>query len=331
MRLPHQLIENRAFITNDASELVAALGNSCSPEEAAEIHRLFELGLPPVTSLNALSTMTGYNPGFVWSLVHRAHRHYRLFWLPKGGRDFRQIEAPKVALKAVQKWLSVHFERHWSAQEAVHGFVKGRSHITAAKVHLGADWVISADIMNCFPSTTAADVRNALNKLGYQTDDSLSVLTPLLCYGTRLSQGAPTSPVLSNIALDMVDSHLTAYAAQFGFKLTRYADDIVISGKSEQLAAAGGHEAVFGILKSMFAGTSWALSEQKLSFDQLPKRLKVHGLLVHGNSIRLTKGYRNRIRAFKHLAAKNKIADRDLTRIHGHLNYASQIDKAAHD
>lgn len=329
MRLPHQLIENLAFVSSDAAELISGLAGVCSAEEFAEIHRLFDLGLPPVTSLNALSVMTGYNPGFVWSLVHRAHRHYRLFQIPKGA-GVRQIEAPRVALKAIQKWLSVHFERRWTAQQAVHGFVKGRSHITAAKVHLGSEWVISADIENCFPSTTAGNVRAALTKLGYQTGDSLNVLTPLLCYGTRLSQGAPTSPVISNIALDSVDSQLTAYAAQFGLRFTRYADDIVISGRNDQLDVAGGPEAIFRLLRAAFAGTSWTLSERKLSFDQLPKRLKVHGLLVHGEVIRLTKGYRNRIRLYRHLLASGLVMDEDLRRVRGHLNYAEQIDRAAH-
>lgn len=58
----------------------------------------------------------------------------------------------------------------------------------------------------------------------------------------------------------------------------------------------------------------------------LPNRLKVHGLLVHGEKVRLTKGYRNRIRAYKHLYGKDKIKDEDVKRIVGHITYASQVE-----
>lgn len=53
--------------------------------------------------------------------------------------------------------------------------------------------------------------------------------------------------------------------------------------------------------------------------------IKVCGLLVHGDRPRLTKGYRNRIRAFKHLIEANKIAEDDLERIKGHLAYAQTV------
>lgn len=328
MRPPHQLFENVAFVASEVAELVAGLGKDLSNQESDEIHRLFEMGLPPITSLNALSVMMGFNPGFIWSLSKRTSRYYRVFQIPKG-KGTRQIEAPRVSLKLIQKWLSVHFEKSWHPNKAVHGFVRGKSHITAAKEHVNAEWVISADIANCFPSTTSADVEAALIKLGYRSADSLEILTSLLCYGGRLSQGAPTSPVISNIALDGIDTQLAAFSAQFGIKFTRYADDIVFSGEFEQLEKIGGSESIFDRLKSVFSKTSWSLADHKLSFDDLPRRLKVHGLLVHGDSIRLTKGYRNRIRAYKHLLKIRKIKENDLPKVIGHLNYSKQIDEAA--
>lgn len=320
MRLPHNLLENVALITDGPAELIASLGEKCATEEAEEIIRLFGLGLPPVTSLNALSVMTGYNPGFVWSLVDRPEKYYRVFDIPKGAQR-RQIEAPKVSLKLIQKWFSLHFERKWQPHDAVHGFVRGRSHISAAQKHVTAEWVVSIDIENFFPSTLNRDARAALIRLGYRTEAALSTIESLCCRYERLAQGAPSSPVLSNIALHPVDQRVSAIADLHGANFTRYADDIVLSGKGKA------PENIVGELAAVFEGTSWRLSERKRLVSQLPDRLKVHGLLVHGEHIRLTKGYRNRLRAFRHLMERGAIGEADRRRINGHLNYAHQVER----
>lgn len=324
MRLPHQLTENIGLIVNSPEELFSGLGEDCAAEEADEIKRLFSVGLPPITSLGALAVMTGYNPAFLWSMMDRSHKHYRVFEIPKGSAK-RQIEAPRVALKLIQKWLSIHFERKWVPHDAVHGFVKGRSHITAAHAHLGAEWVMSVDIENFFPSTSIGEVRRTLNRLGYQTEASLSALCKLLCYRGRLSQGAPSSPVISNIALHPVDEVIFALSEIYGAKFTRYADDVVLSGKGSA------PKELLDEVERSFVGSQWTLSGRKRFLAQLPQRLKVHGLLVHGGQLRLTKGYRNQIRAYKYLQAKGVIKDDDSRRITGHLNYACQIDRAIVD
>lgn len=318
MRLPHQYVESIGLVASTASELIAALGKSCTEDEAAEIKRLFDSGLPPVTSLNALAVMTGYNLGFVWSLVNRPWRYYRVFEIPKG-RGTRQIEAPRVALKMIQKWLSIHFERKWIPHNAVHGFVRGRSHISAARIHLSAEWVISIDIENFFSSTPYSVVYNSLSLLGYRTRESLSVLTALCCYRGRLSQGAPSSPVISNITLYDIDEAVAEIAHENSAKFTRYADDIVLSGRGDLPPD------IIPALHKVIEGTPWRLSPNKVQKAHTPQRLKVHGLLVHSDTVKLTKGYRNKIRAFRHLLEVDRVRKNDLARIVGHVRYASQI------
>lgn len=140
MRLPHPLLESQFFVFTSSKELVAAMGDALSEEEAGELRRLTDLGLPPVSSALALSTMLGINPGLLWSMLRKPRRHYRRFTIPKG-RSERVIYAPRVALKIVQKWLSVHFEKAFEPLPHVYGFVRGKSHIQAAKIHTNAQWV----------------------------------------------------------------------------------------------------------------------------------------------------------------------------------------------
>ncbi len=323
MRLPHNLIERLTLVAGSPAELCVALGNTARGAEVAEIERLSAAGLPPITSIDTLSVMTGYNSGFVWALANRSERYYRVFKIPKG-RATRQIEAPRIALKLIQKWLSHHFSEKWKPIDEVHGFVPGRSHLTAASVHLRAEWILSIDLENFFPSTPVEQIRGSLRKLGYQDGEGLDLLTNLLSFRGRLSQGAPTSPVISNIALSDVDGVLSAIARDCGVRFTRYADDITLSG----VAGVECPENLLARIREQFARTPWRISERKVHFAKSPARLKVHGLLVHGDELRLTKGYRNRLRAYRHLMHFGRIAPDDVVRVAGHLNYASQIERS---
>ena len=179
MRPPRfSLLERPCLTVGTAKSLIDALGPKCNDAEKQEILRLCELNLPPVTSTNTLSVLAGFNPGFTWSLINRTSEYYRQFSIPKGGGQ-RTIEAPKVALKLLQKWLAIHFGRAWHPIDAVHGFVTGRSHITAANIHLGAHWLVSVDIENFFPSTSLTEIEPSIVKLGYKAASSLNILCKL--------------------------------------------------------------------------------------------------------------------------------------------------------
>ncbi|TWT20324.1 RNA-directed DNA polymerase [Luteimonas marina] len=317
MRLPHSLLESQFFALTSAKELVIAMGDSLSEEESDELHRLAGLGLPPVSSALALSTMMGINPGLLWSMLSRPTRHYRRFTIPKG-RSERVIFAPRVALKIIQKWLSIHFEKRFTPLPHVYGFVRGKSHIQAAKIHTTAQWVYSTDIEGFFPSTPIGLVVEALMSLGYNAD-SAEMLAKLCCINGHLAQGSPASPVISNIVLRHIDAGLQRIAGDFGCRLSRYADDIVFSGAQTPPADLG------DVVPELFLDTPWRLAPEKTHISTAPRRLKVHALLVHGAEVRLTKGYRNRLRAFRHLIKNGRVREADLKRIQGHLHYADHV------
>ena len=322
MRLPHPKIESWGFLVESPNELGTLLGNAYQSRECELIKEYFDAGLPPVTSLNALSVMFGYNPGFVWSLLNRTSRYYRTFYVPKG-KGKRKIYAPKVALKIIQKWLAVHFNRRWECPEDIFGFVPGKSHIQAADRHLGATWVISVDIENFFPSVTRNRVEKSLQELGYHDLFSLEAITSLACYGDGLAQGAPSSPVISNVVLSGLDLKLKSLARKRNCIFTRYADDIVFSGRGEV------PDDLMEDVCTLVRDDGWRIAKNKKHFSQIPSGLRVHGLLVHGTRLRLPKGYRNRLRAYRHLLESGKIRESDHGLILGHLAYAQSVERVS--
>lgn len=297
------------------------MGDDLADEEHVEMLRLAALGLPPVTSTAALATMIGINQGLLWSLLARPRRYYRTFWIPKGSGS-RRIDAPKVALKIIQKWLSYQIAGAYKAPAHVFGFVPGRSHVDAAKRHLGSRWVLSLDIENFFPSTTETFVVQTLERIGYATV-SAKLLSKLMCLDGGLAQGAPTSPVMSNICCHDVDKRLEDLSVAHNVCVTRYADDITLSGE------ANCPENLLADAKAVLEGSPWITSDKKTRFATAPSRLKVHGLLVDGDRVRLTKGYRNRLRAFRHLLVTRKLNEEDSRMMRGHLAYGDFVREIA--
>lgn len=319
MRLPQHLLDSPFFQFTSQAELTKALTGTVEEEEYGEIQRLVHLGLPPVTSRFVLAAMFGVSPGLIWSFESRSNRHYRTFFLPKG-KGRRQIDAPHVGLKIIQKWLSIQLEKSYLPLDHVYGFIRSRSHIQAAAKHCGAAWVFSVDLKDFFQSTPQDLVAISLEGMGFHSDGA-RLLSSLCCLRGALAQGAPSSPILSNICFQKLDQMLLQTAKRHNVVLTRYADDIVFSGKDKF------PETLRQEVTRAFDGRPWHLAEQKTRLSILPSRLKVHGLLVHGEAVRLTKGYRNRLRAYRHLIANDKINSEDLAKVRGHLIYSAFVEK----
>lgn len=319
MESPHIHLKELYFSFKSIDKLLEAMGEYISESERIDITNLSNIGLPPVTSIETLSTMLGLSPNFVWYIKERTKQNYRYFPIPKG-KGVREIEAPRVSLKIIQKWLAYHFSKKWVPLQCVHGFTPGKSHVSAAKEHLKARWVISMDIENFFLSTPLEEIKRSLINLGYRNDNSIEILSKLCSLNERLPQGAPTSPIISNISMNKIDEKILELSSFLGITYTRYADDITLSGKGEFC------DHITREIEEIFSDSPWRIKKSKTHISFLPNRLKVHGLLIHGENIRLTKGYRNKIRAFKHLKENGKIKEQDIQKVIGHLNYSKFIE-----
>lgn len=305
---------------NSVEALVASLPEATRTAHEAEIRRVAALGLPPAVSLRTLATLFGVSAEFIGAISRTPSRHYRVFKIRKGKKT-RTIQAPRIALKLLQAWFAHHLAAAVQLPDCVFGFVPGRSGVKeAAMHHCPASWVYSLDIRDFFPSITDQQVRDGLARIGY-ANNATGFLSRLLTLNGFLPQGSPASPVLSNIVFGPTDNLLVTLAGELGVRYTRYADDLVFSGGAAPPAELRDR------VRAIVNASGWIIADGKEHLAQLPTRLKVHGLLVHGDRPRLTKGYRNRIRAYKHLLAAERIRAADLPMIRGHLAYSQFIEK----
>jgi hypothetical protein len=304
---------------SSVEDYLHSLTNALTDAYGEQIKGLVSQNYPPVVSLQCLATLFGYSSRFVGSLHRRTDHYYRTFQISKG-RGYRTIHAPKVALKVIQKWIGCHLAKVVAFDECVFGFVPGRSAPQAAATHCRANWVCSFDIKDFFSSTPIASVVKSLEQQGYPPYGA-QIMGKLCSYNECLAQGSPASPVLSNLVFRETDKALKHIASKNGIKYTRYADDLVFSGVDD--FPNGLKEDVAKLIQS----AGWRLADEKHQLIRRPARLKVHGLLIDGEYPRLTKGYRNRIRAFKHLLEGDKVAEEDIPRLKGHLAYARSVER----
>ena len=121
----------------------------------------------------------------------------------------------------------------------MHGFIpksmnkdKVRGVLTNAAPHAGHDWLINIDLRNFFHTVKLDKVKDYFSSLGYE-DEVVKTLTALCTYKSRLPQGAPTSPMLSNIIASTMDVMMLKYCNKRGIVYTRYADDLTFSANSD--------------------------------------------------------------------------------------------------
>src|SRR6185295_7019926 len=89
----------------------------------------------------------------------------------------------------------------------VHGFVPGRSVKTNAEAHGQRRFVVNLDLQDFFPTITENRIRGLLQALDVDYRVS-EIVARLCCLNDHLPQGAPTSPVLSNMICYRLDTAL---------------------------------------------------------------------------------------------------------------------------
>lgn len=101
------------------------------------------------------------------------------------------------------------------------GFRSYRSPLIAALAHRGYRYTLSADLRDCFPSTTPAMIARAVGEAIPPEE------IEALCPDGAAQQGMPTSPILVSLALRVLDEAISQRWRSVRY--TRYADDLAFS------------------------------------------------------------------------------------------------------
>lgn len=205
-----------------------------------------------------------------------------------GGK--RLISSPNKQLKYVQHMLKKGFEEFYESQNNfsfVNGFTKNKSISTNANSHINQDFVLNIDIKNFFPSITFKRIHGLLtSKKAFNFPDDIAIMIAnLVTYNKQLPQGAPTSPILSNIICHNLDCFFDRWMKKSQKKITytRYADDISFSGKYDSLHLVFDtkEKTINPNLINIFTKNGFVINEEKTRLQHYCNHQEVTGIKVN--------------------------------------------------
>ncbi len=273
-------------------------------EKAEE--RAAENELPPLDCPKQLAELLDISiPQLRWLAFHRdmaASIHYNRFTIAKRDGSAREIWAPQPILKSVQRKISRAIIENLMVHGASHGFLAGRSILTNAEQHTDAKIVLKVDLKNFFPTITLPRVKGLFRKAGYR--ERIATLLALLCteaprkliehegkpyyisLGNRcLPQGAPTSPAITNALCMKLDQRLAGAAAKYGWRYTRYADDLTFSlannTKLPKNSRGDNLGTLLFLIKKIVEDEGFTVNDKKTRIARTGSRQQVTGLVVN--------------------------------------------------
>jgi len=155
---------------------------------------------------------------------------YTTFDIPKRRGGVRTISSPATPLKIIQRKLNQVLLQVYTPKPSVHSFLPNRSILSNAKVHAGRRNILNIDLESFFPSINFGRVRGLFMGTPYNLNPRVAtILAQICCFNNQIPQGAPTSPIISNMICAKMDSELIKLAKANKSDYTRYSDDITFS------------------------------------------------------------------------------------------------------
>lgn len=242
-------------------------------------------------------------------------KRYFKFSIRKRSGSERIIHSPAKGLKEIQKCLNLIFQTIYEVNTAANGFVPGKSIVDNASLHIDSLYVYNIDLKDFFPSIDQARIWGRLRYSPFNLNEKTrrlelaNIISSLCCHEMEverlndkgewfktkknvLPQGAPTSPILTNIICERLDKRLGGVAKRFGLKYSRYADDITFSSMHNSYQADG--EFILE-LKRIITDQNFHIKESKTRLQKEGYRQEVTGVLVN-EKVNVQKRYIKQLR-----------------------------------
>lgn len=232
-------------------------------------------------------------------------KRYAPFEIPKRTGGMRQIYSPNGLTRDLQVKLAPVLQAAYVAHPAAHGFIKQRSIVSNAKLHVGQRYVLNVDLEDFFPSVNFGRVRGLFMAAPFKLGPAAaSVFAQLCTFRNGLPQGAPTSPPLSNFAAAQLDRSLGRLAKENGLRYSRYADDLTFSGNQTTfpapVAVSDGVVVQTGeALERAIIASGFSVNRRKVRLQRRDQRQSVTGISVN-TKLNVTRKRIRRIRGMLH-------------------------------
>jgi len=263
----------------------------------------------------------GFNKQVLDNYITFADAYYKSFYITKKDKSKkRQIESPSKELKSIQRWVLANYLNSIPINNRANGFIKHRGIKRNAQFHLNKSYILTVDIKDFFPSISQSMVVTALSK-HFEDNDFVIKLSKLCTYKRRLPQGAPTSPILSNIVFKKIDEDITRFCNSKMVTYTRYADDMTFSSDTKNTL----HE-VYSFLNEILIANSFSINKKKTRYLSGKGRMSITGVNINDGRLTVRKEIKRNLRSnIYNLIVKkdNSISENSIL---GYLSFIKDIE-----
>lgn len=217
---------------------------------------------------------------------------YKQFAIKKKTGGMRLITSPqRKSFKMILQCVNELFKAFYKPSDYAMGFAEWRSVVSNADIHKNQYYVFNIDLKDFFPSITRARVCKRLQLRPFVFSREVAIAIAGLCCMKETSkdetekeivryvlpQGAPTSPIITNMICDTLDHRLAGIAKRFGLRYSRYADDITFSSMHNVYQKDG---EFWKELNRIITQQGFTINEKKTRLQKLGERQEVTGVIV---------------------------------------------------
>lgn len=281
------------------------------------------LGLPSFSDVETLAEELRLSEKLLYYLTKEdAEGRYETFYISKKDGSAREINAPCMSLKMVQRWILKNILYKVRISQYSYGFVKssgGSPLVRCAERHRNNLYLMKMDLKNFYPSIDRKRVFIQFLELGYNTY-AANLLTNLCTLEGKLPQGAVTSPYLANLVCYRLDVRIAGYCNKRDITYTRYADDLTFSGDNRDAL-----KNIYHMIKKIVEDEGFAVNEKKTRFLTPKGRKEIVGVTVNDGVIKASKELKRNLRSMIHYEIiTGDYSDNE--KIRGYISYIDSIE-----
>ncbi|WP_294379286.1 reverse transcriptase family protein [uncultured Clostridium sp.] len=153
---------------------------------------------------------------------------YKVGKIPKKDGDFREINKPNYKLKRVQKKLQMLLSKIKRPEWLISG-EKNKCYINNAEYHIGAKYIITADIKKFYDNCTREYVYMSLINKFKMSNDIAGIVTDIVTHNQGIPTGASTSQLIAYYAYENMFNEINITANKYGCKFSLFVDDMTFS------------------------------------------------------------------------------------------------------
>ena len=226
------------------------------------------------TELKSVEQDLGIPIKTLFSVSNSLSSHYKRVKIPKKNGSFRELNVPDEVLKKIQGAIAQRILAYEPISKYAQAYKTGASVQKNASHHIGKKKILKLDIKHFFDSILYVTVKDKCFPVE-RFSEPIRILLSMLCYNREsLPQGAPSSPIITNIIMRDFDERVGDFCRERNITYTRYCDDMTFSGDFDE-------KPIIAFVKAELFEEGYLLNSKKTTVVSSSGRQVVTGVVVN--------------------------------------------------